>query len=292
MIDTLISVVITTYNGSNSIARAIESVRSQSYTNIEIIVVDDNGLGTEEQIRTQSIVQKYDGVLYIPHDRNINGSAARNTGIKAAHGELISLLDDDDEFLTEKIQKQYDAMVKTHATVCYTGFKIIFKNGAQREIIPVAQGNLFDKVLQRKVEAPTSVLMFSKKAAMEINGFDESFQRHQDWEFLDRISENNKIACVSEVCLIRHITDRNIAKSPKKFEEQRLYYLNKMRPYIEKLDKSQRREVYYFHYSDIMRNCVKAKDFKRAVIWFLRAGQPFRLIKDSYKKYKNYRERL
>lgn len=288
----LVSVIITTYHGCDTIARAIESVIKQTYKNIEIIVVDDNGLGSDDQIMTQKIVERYSGVVYIPHKVNINGSAARNTGIKAARGYFIELLDDDDEFLPEKTEKQVTKMIKSGAHVCYTGLKVVFQSGVTRDVISRSEGNIFSDIILRRVEAPTSVLMFTRDAAIRINCFDDSFRRHQDWEFLDRLSYKNNIVCVGEICLIRHIVDRNVAKNMKQYVEQRMYYLKRQEPYISKLSTENQKEFYYNHYSEIMRNYVKSREFISAIKWFFKAGQPLRLISESINKYIGYIRRL
>lgn len=292
MAEELISAIITTYKGANTIERAVKSVLAQTYSNMEVIVVDDNGLNAPEQKETQKILEQYPSVRYIPHEQNKNGSAARNTGMHAANGEIIALLDDDDVFLAEKIEKQYKAMKRANATVCYTGLRVIFPSGVERDVISEAEGMIFARVMQREIEAPTSVLMFTKKAALAIGGFDESFRRHQDWEFLDRLTEGNRVASVKEVCLLRYIVDRNTAQSPQRYLEQRLYYLDKQKPYIEKLDKEEQKAVYHYHYAEIMRNYVKAGDVFHALIWFLKAGKPLALLKDSIQKYLNYRNRI
>lgn len=290
--DDLVSVIITSYKGSDTVERALKSVIAQTYPNIEVIVVDDNGLGCEEQKLTEHVVQRYPLVKYIAHPVNKNGSAARNTGMKAALGKYVALLDDDDEFLPNKIEKQYHAMQESGAPVCYTGQKVVFSSGAERDDLPKIQGAIFAQVIQRKVEAPTSVLMFERAAALSIGGFDEAFARHQDWEFLDRLSYKYQIACVPEICVIRYIIDRNIAKNSKQYIERRMFYLDKQKELINTLNKKDRKEVYYFHYAEIMRNAVKAKEYRDAVYWFFRAGKPFRLLSESIRNYINYRKRI
>ena len=90
MVKGLVSIIIPTYKGSDNIKRAVESALSQTYEQVEVYVVDDNGSGSKEQIETENELKCYEGddrVHYIAHERNINGSAARNTGIKASKGE-------------------------------------------------------------------------------------------------------------------------------------------------------------------------------------------------------------
>ena len=105
----LVSIIIPTYNGADKICAAVDSVLNQTYENIEVIVVDDNGEGTENQRLTAKAMEKYRDnpkVQYLVHKVNKNGSAARNTGIRASKGEFLGFLDDDDLFLPEKTQKE------------------------------------------------------------------------------------------------------------------------------------------------------------------------------------------
>jgi len=105
----LVSVIIPTYGRSELLDRAIDSVLAQTYDNIEIIVVDDNNSNSEHRKHTENVLQKYlqnGQAVYLKHEKNVGGSAARNTGIKASKGEYVALLDDDDEWFPEKIEKQ------------------------------------------------------------------------------------------------------------------------------------------------------------------------------------------
>ena len=101
----LVSVVITTYGRLDFLPSAIESVISQTYKNKEIIVVDDNANNAEIRRGVEFIVGQYNGIELIENQTNLGGSLSRNEGIKAAKGELISFLDDDDTYLPERISK-------------------------------------------------------------------------------------------------------------------------------------------------------------------------------------------
>ena len=99
----IVSVVITTKNRKDLLLRAINSVRNQTYKEIEIIVVDDASTdGTRE------ICENMDDLVYvyIPLNESKGGNYARNLGIKTANGEYIAFLDDDDYWEVSKIQKQ------------------------------------------------------------------------------------------------------------------------------------------------------------------------------------------
>ena len=94
-----VSVIIPTFKRPGELGRAINSVLAQTYSNIEVVVVDDNNDGDEFRKETELFMKRFesnDRVKYIKHTKNQNGSAARNTGIANSDGEFIAFLDDDD----------------------------------------------------------------------------------------------------------------------------------------------------------------------------------------------------
>ncbi len=109
-----VTVVIPAYNNSEHIARALDSVCSQTLKPHQVIVVDDGS--TDD---TAEIVKKYDNVEYI-YQQNAGASAGRNTGIENATGEWIAFLDADDEWLVEYLEKQ-TALLKTNCDLQWAG---------------------------------------------------------------------------------------------------------------------------------------------------------------------------
>lgn len=124
----LISVVISTYKREKELERAIKSVLEQTYKNIEIIVVDDNGLNSEFQIKVNNILNKYKNyknIKYIINEKNMGGSLSRNIGIENSKGTYIAFLDDDDEYYPLKLEKQFNLFKKSNnkklaLVYCYT----------------------------------------------------------------------------------------------------------------------------------------------------------------------------
>ena len=102
----VVSVIIPTYKRPKELERAIISVKNQTYKNIEIIVVDDNANDIEQRKSTEQVVKKYENIVYIQNKENLGGSKTRNIGIENAKGKYIAFLDDDDEFLPNKIEQQ------------------------------------------------------------------------------------------------------------------------------------------------------------------------------------------
>jgi glycosyltransferase involved in cell wall biosynthesis len=111
----LVSVVIPAYNRANVIGRAIQSVLEQTYENFEIIVVDDGS--TDGTVKEASAYQDRCEMTLKIHSENLGQNFARNTGLKAANGELISYLDSDDEFLPTHLETVVEILCTEPVTV-------------------------------------------------------------------------------------------------------------------------------------------------------------------------------
>lgn len=198
----LVSVIIPTYSRPTNLCRAIESVLYQTYSNIEIIVVDDNGKGTEFQKRTEELLANYvnnNQIIYVIHETNKNGSSARNTGFRLSHGEYIAFLDDDDQYMVDKISKQVAYLEgkdsKVGACFCNTRcLTQIYPNGFDTQY--TLEGNLIKELLLSKIICNTSAILFRRCVIEELDGFNESYARHQDFELLVRFFRKYIISCV------------------------------------------------------------------------------------------------
>lgn len=204
----LVSVIIPTYKGYSQLSRAIESINSQTYKNIEIIVVDDNGDETEEQKKTENIINSIDKpfpLYYIKHHQNRNGACARNTGIAASQGDYICFLDDDDYYFSEKIikcvdklqeRKDYNGVYSSVGTIKNGNIKILTE--AKKE------GNLYRQLLLDECFLGTgSNIFLTRKAIDVLKGFDERFKRNQDLEFMLRYFQHFKIAKIPDILVIK-----------------------------------------------------------------------------------------
>src|SRR5215813_9075744 len=122
-----VTVLIPAYNAAGTIGRAIDSVLAQTYTDYEIIVVDDGSRDT-----TSEIVQLYDKaviqLLRLPS--NQGASSAVNEGLKIARGKFVAFLDADDEWLPSKVTTQIDALLRNPAAVMATcGCRFVDSDG-------------------------------------------------------------------------------------------------------------------------------------------------------------------
>ena len=245
----LVSVIIPTYNRPMYLKRCIDSVLNQTYKNIELFVVDDNNPETDARKETESVMLSYienPKVTYLQHERNKNGSAARNTGWKKSKGKYITFLDDDDEIAPSKMEKQVKCLEKLDKSwgACYTGYCLLKANGAVQVSAEKRSGVCYVDALMRTMFMGSGSNLFLRKSVVdEINGYDESFQRNQDIEFLVRVAERYKIAYIDEVLLTIHQEGERQPLDFNKTEKISQHYLDVFSERINRLKKKEKRRV-------------------------------------------------
>lgn len=217
----LVSVIIPTYKRPDTLDRAIESVFQQTYSPIEIIVVDDNNPDSEGRALTEKCMKKYENdvrVQYVKHEHNKNGSAARNTGARHSKGQYLAFLDDDDEYFPDKISAQVKRLEGLDESwgACYTKYirksedKLISTSTEHR------QGNIYFYELCRNFWHGGGTGPLVRRSVFEsIGGFDETFKRNQDVEYMIRISKNYKVAYEKTLGHIQHVDSFHEIQSTK-----------------------------------------------------------------------------
>ncbi|MCR5565557.1 MAG: glycosyltransferase family 2 protein [Clostridiales bacterium] len=222
----MVTAVITTYQREPSmVSRAIESVIHQTYRDIELIIVDDSPedyplrADVEKTAREFENKRKDISVRYIAHEKNLGACAARNTGIRYANGEYIAFLDDDDEWMPEKIEKQVNVITATNAAMVYCGR--ICKDDETGcsfvEKVEYHRGNVFKYLLYQNFIGSTSFPLINSRILREAGGFDEQMQSAQDCDAWLRIAEKYEIEYISEPLVIYHThRGEQITSNPKK----------------------------------------------------------------------------
>ena len=179
-----ISVIIPVYNRCNLIDRAIKSVLEQTRRPDEIIVIDDGSTDGTDKI----IINSYPDIILLKQ-KNRGVSCARNNGIKNAKGTWITLLDSDDEWLPEKLDKQLNALQDNSSSkICHTD-EIWVRNGVR--VNPMKKhrkygGNIYKYCLPLCVISPSSV-MIHKDIFKDVGLFDENLPVCEDYDLWLRI---------------------------------------------------------------------------------------------------------
>jgi len=269
----IVSIIIPTYKRPTNLERAINSAVNQTYEFIEVIVVDDNDPNTIYREQTEIIANKYNylpNFKYVKHSRNLNGAAARNTGVKHADGDYIAFLDDDDEFYPDKISLQISAlktMPESFAAV-YSGYILRLENRIIREKYELPAGNLQLDLLKMTVALKAgSTLLIKKSVFSELHGFDTSFSRHQDYELLIRYFEKYKIGVVKKILVSINIDDPSSVPDGNKLTNIKEQYLRKFNDIISKYSKKNQNEIYQSHYCMIAKAFIVSKNYGNALVY-------------------------
>ena len=274
----MVSVIISTYKGSTVIVDCVNSVLNQTYKNIECIVVDDNGKGTEEQIKTENALRyliSNNKIIYFAEEKNHNASVARNIGARLAKGKYISFLDDDDNYFDDKISRQVEALENNaDYEICYCGLKDIVQGKGETIYRAQSYQNFTFDFLMMRVDVCTSTLFITKRIFDEVTGFNESFVRHQDWEFIARLSLKSGIIGVDYIGTEKHT--QNILKrfTAKQSEDFRLYFISNIPDVLSSLSKKKLNKFYTLTYQELAKLYLREHNFKRAFYFLIKSKRP------------------
>lgn len=245
----LVSIIITTCHGTNKLIRAIESVLNQTYKAREIIVVDDNGKDTQEQTDTEKMIHKYiesRKIKYIVHDVNRNGAVARNTGVRNANGKYIAFLDDDDFFFSSRLQEFVSAAEVHQADMVYSDVLFVREDNMVGTMTAKSNGFSYKDLLMDQSLLGTGSNIFIRKNIYEsINGFDETFFRYQDVEFMIRALQKGKIIGINHLLVAKDITNARFYPQYNRFLRAQEMLITKFRTELNNLDRMEMRNALY-----------------------------------------------
>ncbi|MBP1887303.1 glycosyltransferase family 2 protein [Sinorhizobium mexicanum] len=234
-----ISIILPTYNRSSTLSAAINSVITQSYKDIELIVVDD---GSTEDI--EEVVRGIgdDRIRYVRRDLNGGAAAARNTGLRHANGDYIAFQDSDDIWLPGKLEKQLALLCSLPAYVgAVTGAKIVygrdtnFNYGPTRiALAPPPEGRLCsdeDQLERLLTENRVSVqnTLFRNNCLPSLEWFDPCARANEDWEFAIRLVQHTIVYEDIEPVVLGFVSADSISASGRKPIIGRLRILRKNR---------------------------------------------------------------
>jgi len=209
-----VSVILPTYNRAKTLERAINSVLTQTYSNLELIVIDDASTDN-----TEDIVKSFkdNRVIYIKHTSNIGPAGARNTGIKRAVGRYIGFQDSDDEWMPDKLERQVKNLDSSPSGtgMVYTAFVRVFSNN-ERKYVPSQRKRKregfihFELINGNFIGMPT--VLIKKECFDRIGLFDENLPSLEDWELFLRISKYFSISYIDEPLVTAFESEDSISK--------------------------------------------------------------------------------
>jgi len=227
----LVSVIVPTYNRPDLLMRALGSIREQTYPNIEIVVINDFGVDVADL--TTWLSQEVN-LVYVRHGKNRGLAAARNTGLRIARGEIITYLDDDDVFLPNHVATVVEHLKKGDTPFVYTEAEYVLESTEHGQMKVVSRGQPDSGFHYSKERLhvcnfiPVNTWGHWKSIIDKIGYFDESFDNHEDWEFLLRCSREFDLRHIPKITVQVHQrvrADNMLHRERHKFYDtfQRIY---------------------------------------------------------------------
>jgi len=218
----LVSVIVATYNRANFLCETIDSILCQTYKNFELIVVDDGSTDNTEEAVKLYIDSR---LKYIKTDNWGGPARPRNIGINESRGEYIAFCDDDDIWITNKLEKQVIAIDNSKYGMVFSmqkqfGDLSIFSKDYGIGPLPF-KVNTSAKNLLKTNCIPFSSVMVEKLLLSEIGGFDErrSFIAIEDNDLWIRVSKKTKILFIDRVLVLHRVQKNSIYKNTKSIDQ-------------------------------------------------------------------------
>ncbi len=203
----LISVIIPVHNGAYEIGRALESVRTQAYPNLEIIVVDDS---SDDDLKGALAPFRNMPLTLLCHDSRRGSGAARNTGVKASRGDYIALLDADDEWLPGKLDRQLACLRSRNGAIrlLCSGYILTWDKTGRQEARSPQSCTTYKRLLMGCDLSLGSTLFAKRHVFDECGLFDETLRRLEDWDWLLRYLKTSRVDVIPEPLVRIHISPR------------------------------------------------------------------------------------
>jgi len=203
----LVSVIIPTFNRARYLREAIDSVLHQTYSDWELIIVDD-GSTDETQANMETLADARVQVVRRPHEGNV--ARTRNVGLERARGRYVAFLDSDDRWMPSKLQLQVtDLATKAGHRWGYTYFEQIGEHG---ESVPFprhmrrrpCEGWILEDLLRGEAWVATPTVLVERELMADIGGFDEALAFSEDYDAFIRLAMRSEVSLVAApVCIVR-----------------------------------------------------------------------------------------
>lgn len=274
----LVSVILPTFKRSEQLSRAIDSVLSQSYQNIELIVVNDNEPYDEYSRELLTMIKQYQNdhrLHLIFQEKHINGAVARNVGISKAKGEYIAFLDDDDWWKHNKIEKQILAFNNLDAEWGVVSCRIEqYHNDKLISILPkYRDGYVYKDVLMQQCDFATGTLLFRHELLDKTGYFDEQLLRNQDWQLLINFTYRYKLFQINDAL---HCCDISDASNRPNGEKALLYkkaFFKSIEPIYNSLSNKEKRCVQCITSFEVGYVFFRERKYIKALYYCLKIAQ-------------------
>ncbi len=288
----VVSIIVPSYKRDKSLVeRAIKSLLNQTYQDIEIILVDDNAHEDlkEYRIGLESLVCEINDerLVYVQNAENLGGSGARNEGIRNASGEYVTFLDDDDEYLPEKVEKQLSFMLENSLDVCFGKLNLY---NEEDKLIDVREHDIKDfsvEYLRRyhltKQITGTPTFMIKKQVLVDVGGF-EVVSMGQEYYLMQKMLQGDyKFGYFPECYIKAYRTKAEAISTGKNKISGEIALYNYKKSFFNTLSFSERQYIKCRHYAVMSAACKRNKKYVKA-LWYLFVSvlcSPFTAVKEA-----------
>lgn len=225
-LNSLVSVIIPTYNREKYIKEAIESVLNQTYKYVEVIIIDDGSTDNTKKI-IDEINKRNNNIIKYYYQENSGVARARNYGIEVSTGDYIAFLDSDDFWDLDKLQKQMNKINMSKVECCYCGtYKYYHQNSKKRKIKnSFKEGKVLIDILRGYINSETISWVINKEILITHNlYFTENCDFSEDLEFYLKLSSISNVCCVNEfLCYYRMHNESLVRNTVKQHQEIEMY---------------------------------------------------------------------
>lgn len=275
----LVSVIVATYRREQELKRALISLAAQTYPNLEVVLVDDNGDDVWND-KVEMIIKSMKrcshlSVLYIKNKENRGSAGSRNAGIKAASGDYITFLDDDDKYLPKKVEHQLQFMVEKDLDYCITDLALYNEQGKLAEVRQRyylkknKETQEWDRLLVYHLlyhMTGTDTLMFRKSYLEEIGGFPPIDVGDEFYLMEQAIIHGGKFGYLPrcEVKALVHSRTEGLSSSNSKIEGENTLYRFKRR-YFPRLKRKEIRHIRMRHHLVLAYAYLRKREWKNSL---------------------------
>lgn len=267
----LVSVVIPAYNSSRTIGPTIQSILNQTFSDLEVVVVDD---GSKDN--TVEIAKKFGERIHCFVQENKGAAAARNRGLSEAKGEYVAFLDSDDLWLPNKLEVQLDVL-KKNPNIDAVQCGVYLVNDALQVVgansCDPSQDSLLDFLLFRNLAGIASTLLIRKEKMLALKGFGEDLVILEDWDFACRLARKGYLKSLPDFLVLyrQHPNNRSrnvdIHVQPGFISLRRLF----SDPDLELSIRRNELKIWGRFFSMLAAGYFRNKEWQKGCYWTLRA---------------------
>ncbi|HEY9644835.1 MAG TPA: glycosyltransferase [Chroococcidiopsis sp.] len=222
----LVSVVIPVYNGENTIRETIQSVLGQTFSDFELLIINDGS--TDSTLEILSAIA--DPRLQVHSYPNAGLAASRNRGIAIATGELISFIDADDLWTADKLEAQVNALAQhPNSAIAYSWTNCIDDNGKflRQGSHVSANGHVYAQLLTNNFVDSGSNVLVRRAAFDKTGGFDPTLKAAEDWDMWFRLAAHYEFVAVPKPQVLYRVSTRSMSTNVIRQETESLKVLQR-----------------------------------------------------------------